>query len=174
MSRTSRIGLLGFVILLVVWSLYFFRHVIEAKMWHWRHGNFVTTGMYSIPVPPDWDVIETNNSVIMVDTFKRGTIAISGVPPLFELQRWKEHEEERLKKEGVNPQTRSFQISDTVGLCIAGKSVSDLLGTKSEQRNGNLMQIQCIIPHLLSIQFAGQNSDISPFYGVVDGIKTRR
>jgi hypothetical protein len=101
------------------------RHIIAARVWHWRHGDFATAGNYRVPVPAEWNVVvEENGTLVLSDTVGGGIITLSSshsalhISNLSQLNTWRELAEEHFRKEGVQSQAHAFQISGTDGVCV--------------------------------------------------------
>ena len=53
----GRVLILFGIVGAIVFILYANQYSIEAKVWHWRHGDSATIGGYEIPVPGHWLVL---------------------------------------------------------------------------------------------------------------------
>lgn len=154
------------------------RHRIAARVWHWRHGYFATVGNYTVPVPAEWNVVvDDDRMLVLSDTVGGGVITMSSsyrslrISTLSQLGTWREIAEDEFRKEGVQTQTHSFQISGDSGLCVGGDRIRQLLSPGSGPSNTGTVAVQCACVGALSFEFFGRQADLPKFYGIVDEIR---
>ena len=154
------------------------RHIIAARVWHWRHGYLATVGSYRVPVPDGWNVVvDENGTLVLSDTAGGGIISMSStstslhISTISQLRTWREFAEESLRKEGVLAQTHSFKISGDEGLCVGGDSIPHILSRVNAQPIRGSIAVQCACVGTLSFEFVGRQADLTNFYGIVDEIR---
>lgn len=166
---------------LVGYFAYSRRFIIEAKLWHWKHGNRVLVGPYEQPAPNEWLVTdEKPDSVLLINTVKpihsgtdgfqiNATILASSLRPArVNLDFWFANKQQRLTNEKVGSiEKRTIQLANEQVGCIGGTELRDVVGIA----NATTISLECRSSGTLSLIFTGQPSDLEAFYSLVSRIR---
>lgn len=166
-------------LLALAYAGYRYRLQVEAKVWHWKHGNVIALGDYEIPVPRQWLVLDQDRSSVRMACTATpsagGALADAiniNIPmnlppghPSLDLDQWASSE---------------MKISESVGLrfTVQGRVTTRTgdficLGSKVSPRNPIPSVLMCMSTKGWAIDFAGPPSDIRRFYAIVQGIRRK-
>jgi hypothetical protein len=169
------------IALLVAYVGYSCRFQIAAKVWHWRHGNFVAVGNYEMPVPDQWLVSnEDSKSALLTNTAapprwkgfqSNATILASSLSaPPRDLNFWVSREQQRLEQNGVRVvEQRTLGIANESLYCLGGSELRDAIHIPG----GAVISLQCRSTGTLSLIFTGREADVTSFYALVGRIRKR-
>jgi hypothetical protein len=149
---------------------------IEAWVWHWKNGNSIQVGEFTVPVPNEWrvehfDVAGGTQEFQLVNT-KGGkpfwaTITINEEP-------WRRNtvladfatsRRRMMENTGVHvTDTRQLLISGVAGLCVDGETA--MMGIP-------VRNISCRLGTAFSIEYIGSSLTAPTFYSILDGISKR-
>jgi hypothetical protein len=146
---------------------------IEAWVWHWKHGNSVQVGEFTIPVPNEWGVQfleSTPTQYIQLVNTKGGkpywaTVTITEEPF------WRRNivladvatsRQRMMKNLGIHVNdTRQLVINGVAGFCLDGETA--MMGTP-------VRNISCYLGTSLSMEYLGSPLKASSFYSILNGI----
>jgi hypothetical protein len=190
----GRVLILFGIVGAIVFILYANQYSIEAKVWHWRHGDSATIGGYEIPVPGHWLVLTENSTnltlanispvrnqrdtkfhtttIIDVDVYLRrfgGQTARAGWKAS-----WLTLEKQRLASEKVESvEEKTLKFGDEPITCVGGKELTAMLRDKPDLPQMDIISLNCMSEGGLNIRFVGEPSDVQPFYAFVSLIRRR-
>ena len=183
MKRALRLFMLGVIVLAIGYVVYGRRAQIEAKIWHWRHGNSVNVGAYIVPVPDQWLVFdyEDPTAATLIDTRVHKTpdplsavdvitvIALSS--PARDLDFWASFQRQWLERSGLRDiMQRTLQADDEVLICLGGYQFRDALKVP----NSTAVSLECQSSGRLSLIFSGHASGLPEFYSIASQIRKRK
>jgi hypothetical protein len=158
---------------LLVLASYLPIYRIEAWLWHWKHGNSIQVGEFTIPVPNEWSVrrVDVNGGTQMVHLANTkgpepfwGTITITAESwrrdvVLTDFAASRRRMMERL---GIHvTETRQLIINGVAGVCIDGETA--MMGTP-------VRNISCYLGTSFSMEYIGSSLTAPSFYSILDGI----
>jgi hypothetical protein len=170
------------------------QYSIEAKVWHWRHGNSTTIGGYEIPVAGHWLVFsEDSTGLTLIDIspirpqrdgkFRtRAEITVSVDSRLsaeptaraYWKASWLAQQLQQLGSEKVESfEEKKLKFGDEPVICIGGKEYAALLREHPDLPQRDPLSLNCISDGGLNIMFVGEPSDLQPFYTFVSQIRRR-
>jgi hypothetical protein len=146
---------------------------IKALAWHWKHGNSIQVGEFTVPVPNAWSVERSDigggiQAVELVNT-KGGkafwaTITITEEPwrRNFVLVDFASSRRRMMEDLGIHvTDTRQLVIGGVSGLCVDGETVMTGFPVRS---------ISCHLGTSFSVEYIGSSLTAPSFYSIVDGI----
>jgi hypothetical protein len=190
----ARVLILFGIVGAIAFILYANQYSIEAKVWHWRHGDSATIGDYQIPVPGHWLVLTENSTNLTLANIspvrhqrdiKFHTTTIIDVHVNLQQfgeqtarARWKEfwltHEKQRLAGEKVESvEETTLKFGDEPITCVGGKELTAMLRDKPNLPQMDIMSLNCMSDCGLKIMFVGEPSDVQSFYTFVSLIRRR-
>jgi hypothetical protein len=142
-------------------------------VWHWKNGNSIQVGEFTVPVPNGWrvehfDVAGGTQEFQLVNTKGRkpfwATITITE-------ERWRRNtvladfatsRRRMMENTGVHvTDTRQLLISGVAGFCLDGETA--MMGTP-------VRNISCYLGTSLSVEYFGSPLKAPSFYSILDGI----
>ncbi len=175
--------LIGLFVLMLGFVAYSRRFEISAMLWHWKNGNFVRVGNYSVPVPRNWLVKAQplGGSLLVQTQFKRGTSVLSGINvvsvdylsvPTNDLDFWKSNKKEWLKNNGVsNLEERSLSFEGEAVACLGGHEFRDVMQMPDA---ADVFSIDCRSSGRLHLMFVGQQPNLEVFYSMIPKIQKQK
>jgi hypothetical protein len=149
-------------------------HRIEAWAWHWRHGNSVQVGEFTLPVPNEWgverfDVGGGTQEVLLANT--KGGKAFGATITITE-EPWRvknmvladlvSSRQRMMANLGIHvTDTRQLAINGITGFCLDGETA--MMGTP-------VRNISCYLGTTLSIEYFGSPLKAPSFYSILDGV----
>src|SRR5579863_3913049 len=119
---------------------------MESWWWHFRHGEVVAVADYQVPAPRNWyvqDVGDGDQMMIRLDTDDRPGEQVQGKKPrlpsmitmysgnsaytIGKLDLWTSFQVSMLKKKGVEPVLRTFNLDDEALSCVGGQKLTAAL-----------------------------------------------
>lgn len=190
----GRVAILVAVLLAVAYLIDAHQYVIEARIWHWRHGYSTTIGNYEIPVPDHWVVLNQNSTlftmanasptrpkrdnklhttaVVMVIVDLSGPRTHSGDASWADF--WVSRERQRLAKQKVQSVAeKTLKFGEESITCIGGNELSALLQGKPNAPQMDVVSLSCMSDHGLRLMFDGEPSDVQPFYTLLSQIRRK-
>lgn len=146
---------------------------IEAWVWHWKHGNSIQVGEFTVPVPNEWgvkrfDVGGGTQVVQLVNTKGRkpfwATITITEEPwrRNIVLADFATSRRRMMENLGIHvTDTRQLVIDGIAGFCLDGETA--MTGTP-------IRNISCDLGTSLSMEYIGSSRTAPSFYSILDGI----
>jgi hypothetical protein len=177
-------------LLLALGSIYYrYRYPLIAKIWHWQHGYSTTMGIYEVPVPEHWLIIDQDfvavtlmNSapkvprdtkfhtaaVITVFPFRQSSIGSNGVAFWLSQQRqWLARDEVQSVEE------KTLKFGDESITCTGGRQLSAILPSAPNHLDTDIISLNCMSERGLQILFVGEPSDVQSFYTFVSQIRRK-
>ena len=165
----------------LTYFLYPRRYHLNARIWHWRHGNTTQLGHYVIPVPSDWfvtDVPSVPRGLELVDTgfasrprpFLGNSSVFAFVLPGGEAEKidlgpWRSRERQLLESRGIKAiEERTIQYGDETVVCIGGDMTVPMDATEPMSA---LVSVNCGSNGPLQFLFNGFKADLPGFYGLL-------
>ena len=146
---------------------------IEAWVWHWKHGNSVQVGEFTIPVPNEWGVQRLESGptqqIELVNT--KGGKPFWATVTITEEPSWRRNivladvsssRQRMMKNLGIHvTDTRQLVINGVAGFCLDGETA--MMGTP-------VRNISCYLGTSLSVEYFGSPLKAPSFYSILDGI----
>jgi hypothetical protein len=180
-SRTRTVILVVAGALLAIFVFVNNRLQIQAKLWHWRHGNSVDVGNFRVPVPEPWLVrnVQDRNSILMIDTRKsRGPDPLSDVnaisvfleEPSVDLDYWANDWQQWLRGRGSKEiELRNVNALADKIVCVGGHEFRDVMRIPGT----SVVSLFCRSTAGLSLTFVGSERDKEEFYTIISNIQKR-
>jgi hypothetical protein len=158
---------------LLVLASYLPTYRIRAWVLHWKHGNSVQVGEFTIPVPNEWvvesfEVAGGNQEFQLVYTKSNRTlwamITIVNEPwrRNIALADFTNSRRRMMENTGIHViETRQLAIAGTSGSCLDGETAM----TGIPVRN-----ISCYLGTSLSVEYVGNPLIASSFYSILGGV----
>ncbi len=146
---------------------------IEAWVWHWKNGNSIQVGEFTVPVPNEWgvehfDVAGGTQEFQLVNTKGRkpfwATITITEEPwrRNIVLADFATSRRRMMENLGVHvTDTRQLLINGVAGFCLDGETA--MMGTP-------VRNISCHLGTGFSMEYIGSSLTAPTFYSILDGI----
>jgi hypothetical protein len=146
---------------------------IEAWAWHWKHGNSIQVGEFTVPVPNEWgverfDVGGGTQEVQLVNTKGRkpfwATITITEEPwrRNIVLADFATSRRRMMENLGIHvTDTRQMVINGVAGFCLDGETA--MMGTP-------VRNISCHLGTSFSMEYIGSSLTAPSFYSILDGV----
>jgi len=159
---------------LLVLASYLPIYRIEAWAWHWRHGNSIQVGEFTVPVPNAWGVERSEigggtQEVQLVNT--KGGKPFWATVTITEEPVWRRNivsedfassRRRRMESLGIHVRdTRQLLIGGVSGLCLDGETA--MIGIP-------VRNISCYLGTSLSVEYIGSSLTAPSFYSILDGI----
>jgi hypothetical protein len=146
---------------------------IEAWVWHWKHGNSVQVGEFTVPVPNEWGVQRLESGptqqIELVNT--KGGKPFWATVTITEEPSWRRNivladvsssRQRMMKNLGIHvTDTRQLVINGVAGFCLDGETA--MMGTP-------VRNISCYLGTSLSVEYFGSPLKAPSFYSILDGI----
>jgi hypothetical protein len=157
---------------LLVLASYLPIHRIQARIWHWKHGNRIRVGEFSVLVPNEWYVesFEVAAGTQEIELFNTkggrpfwGSITIVQEPSRrnISLEDFLSSRRRSMENLGMHVrETRQVTISGVNGLCLEGESAMAGFPVRN---------ISCHVGANLSVEYIGGPLTASSFYSILDG-----
>jgi hypothetical protein len=179
MSLKRIIAVCTFLVICATFFRTFLPRIISVG-WHVLHGNSVQLGVWKIPVPWGWQVLnfkESKDSVVMgkiekgipdddlVSHLLLGNLNLP-VGAVIEREKWKEASIENSLKSGYRFTSESeVQMDGESGFCFT------FAGINHPRR----LWIDCVFPiHRLSIQYTGTKANAQILDSIIQHIRASR
>jgi hypothetical protein len=190
----GRVSILVAVLLVISYSIFAHRYVIEAKIWHWRHGYTTTIGSYEIPVPDHWVILNQDSTfftmanasptrpqrdnkfhttaVVSVDVGLSGLRRHSGDANWMDF--WISFEHQRLAKQKVQSVAeKALKFEEESITCIGGNELNAILQSKPNLPQTDAVSLNCMSDRGLNLMFVGEPPDVQPFYIFLSQIRRK-
>jgi hypothetical protein len=189
----GRVTLLFAVLLAIGYFMFAHHYAIEAKVWHWRHGNSTTIDGYKIPVPVHWLVLTQKYDYLTmantspnlprdghkiytapVITANVGWLSARASGDTGWMSTWASRQRKRLadnRVESVVDKTLNF-ANESVR-CIGGNELDTLLRDRPNLPRTGVVSLDCVSDRGLQVMFVGEPSDVESFYVVLSQIRPR-
>jgi hypothetical protein len=126
----------------LAWLAFSYRMRIETLIWHLRHGQSDVFAKYVVPAPSNWYVEDSDaqiHTLIRLDTHDRSgdprrdrkrrahaTIMLS-THPLMKMEGWLSLRSSMLRKDGIDPVVRTFDLDGETMSCVGGERFEQML-----------------------------------------------
>ncbi len=146
---------------------------IMAWAWHWKHGNSIQVGEFTVPVPNEWGVerFDVGGATQEVQlAYTKGGQPSGAIITITE-ESWRKNvvladyvssRQRMMANLGIHiTDTRQLVINGIAGSCLDGETA--MMGTP-------VRNISCYLGTTLSIEYFGSPLEASAFYSILDGI----
>lgn len=167
-------GLISVALILCAVLIYSKGRQLEARIWHWRNGDFARIGAYEVPVPRSWTVETTPGSIVLIDasseldqsTRNVITILIES-PAVKNLEGWKLFRRRSLKESGTDfIVDRSFPFANGQVSCLGGHELKRIRGGEK------IVSAECWSSSGdLCLIFAGNSRDLEVLYSIIPNVR---
>ena len=182
------------VVLLTIGAIeaYRYRVLIETRIWHLRHGDEIVLLDYRVPVPKNWYVMDTGDDgrlLIRLDTQDRtgnpmrnrkgrfhAFVSIDFSRTLSTMERldfWTSMQTSMVKKQGSEPNQRSFNFNGETLSCVSGQKFSQIAPRTPQFLEGDANTGECMSSGQLQLRFAGTDADMPQVWEIVSHIRKR-
>lgn len=187
----SRVMLLA-ILCVCVFEAYRYRVLIQTRLWHLRHGETLVVDHFVVPVPRNWYVKDTGDDsrlLIRLDTEDRSGdpsrdqkgrfhafVSIDFSKTLFtmeKLERWTTIQTSMVKKEGSEPDVRTFNLDGETISCVGGQRFSQFAAKTPQFFESDPNSGGCMSSGQLQVQFAGADADMPQVWNIVSHIRKR-
>ena len=189
----GRVSVLVVLVAAIGCAVYVKRYWIEAKVWHWRHGNWATVGSYTIPVPDGWLCLNWDSKGITLEKIsgpKRPADGKFHMVPIISVdvarplepygkatgtELWLAAERKRLAEERVESvEEKTMKFANESITCIGGKEFAALMRDRPTDPKTDALMKNCMSERGLDIMFMGEPADVVPFYSFISQIQRNR
>ena len=168
------------IVLLGAYSAYRSRLRIEAKIWHWSHGNAVIVAEHEVPVPDGWLVKDSDareGSALLIDTrVKRSSdplanvnfiLIVSGPHFQVNLDFWKSQSEQSLKRKGISDvREEMLQTKDELVSCVGWHELNPVTSVR-----GAATSMQCMSAGGLFLTLTGNEGGLQEIFSIISQIR---
>ena len=189
--RHLRIAVLV-ILTIVAIEAYRYRVLIEARIWHMRHGDEVAVADYRVPVPKNWYVMDTGDDgrlLTRLDTDDRtgnpvrdhkarfhAFVSIDLSRTLSTMERldlWTSLKTSMIKKQGIDPISRSFTFDGERLSCVGGERFSQFAAKTPQFFESDANTWECMSSGQLQVRFAGADADLPQVWEIISHIRRR-
>ncbi len=175
------------IILMVGWLALSYRVRIEAWIWHLRHGQSDVFAKYAVPVPANWyvgDADEQIHTLIRLDTEDRTgepkrdrklrfhaiiTLSTHAAFKPGQLDFMNSAQSSMLKKQGIEPAVRTFDLGGEAMSCVGGGKFEQMLKSpRFYESDPNAWN--CWSSGWLQVQIMATDADMEGVWQIVSGI----
>jgi hypothetical protein len=179
-TRRALAAVLSVLLLAAAYVGFLYQLQIEARFWHWRHGNVCRLGDFDIAVPKGWLPKYTSPTDLdLIDTQLRPGLnpALHSAIVSFSLTRFAPRDltfyrsgmEDRFKIDGVSRIVEhTFQFEDKTAECVGGTVLQDEIKFPA----AGFISLNCMTTANIDLMFVGQESNLDKFYGIASQIRT--
>jgi hypothetical protein len=169
------------------WLAFAYRVHIETWIWHFRHGRSDVFAKYVVPAPTNWYVDDTDehiHTLIRLDTEdrtgdpkrdKKGrfhSVITLSTHTAANTEKWVSRQSSILKKAGVDPVMRTFDLDGEQMFCVGGARFGQMVeAPKFYESDPNAWQ--CWSSGWLEMGIMATDADMGEVWKIVSGIRKK-
>ncbi len=185
-STVTRI-IVYLVVPMFAWLAFSYRIRIQTWIWHLRHGQSEVFAKYIVPVPTNWYVEDSDaqiHTLVRLDTQDRTgdprrdkkrrahAIITLSTHPLMKTQGWLSVQSSMLKKDGIDPVVRTFDLDGETMSCVGGGKFEQMLKSpKFFESDPNTWD--CWSSGWLEMQIMATDADMDDVWKIVSHIRKK-
>jgi hypothetical protein len=185
-STLARAAML-LIFLAATWLAFSRRIRIEAWVWHLRHGQSDVFAKYIVPAPTNWYVDKREEqlyTLIRMDTEDRTgdprrdkkrkfhAIIVFSTHPLMQGEGWLSQRLLMLRREGIDPVIRRFDVDGETMSCVGGERLEQVLKS-SRLFESDPNAWECQSSGWLEVRIAATEADMPDVWKIVSHIRKK-